>query len=150
MKQACAVVVLAVILGVTLGCGVSGAKPTADDPVNQVEPTADDTANHVELDGSDNGSQVELEVGQVMAITLETNPTTGYRWIVAELDDAILRQKGSPLYEPLGPEEEDGVGGLGTFRFEAVGVGQATLELAYQGAPDEEPEITFSVQVVVR
>lgn len=139
MKGICLGVVFAVTLGMTAGCIASGA-----------EPTVDDTANQVELDASDNGGQVELEVGQVLAITLETNPTTGYWWDVAELDDAILRQMGSPLYQPLGSEEEDGAGGLGTFRFEAVGVGQTTLELAYRGSPDEEPETTFFVQVVVR
>ena len=35
------------------------------------------SGNTVELDAGDNGNTVELEVGQRLAITLDSNPTTG-------------------------------------------------------------------------
>jgi inhibitor of cysteine peptidase len=114
--------------------------------------SACDGSTEVELGASDNGGQVELEQGQILAITLESNPTTGYGWEVAEIDESVLRQKGSALYEPTGPEDVDGAGGLATFRFEAVGVGQTALKLVYLCGceEDEEPADTFSVNVVVR
>jgi inhibitor of cysteine peptidase len=121
-------VLLAVILGIVTGCG---------------------SPAEVELDASDNGSQIEVEVGQILAVTLETNPTTGFWWEVAKLDDNVLQQQGSPSYRRLG-KEVPGAGGLAIYRFEAVGVGQTTLELAYRCSVDEEPAWVFSVQVVVR
>jgi inhibitor of cysteine peptidase len=47
--------------------------------------TACGSANEVELNASDDGSQVDLNAGQMLVISLEGNPTTGYTWEVAEL-----------------------------------------------------------------
>jgi inhibitor of cysteine peptidase len=107
-------------------------------------------AGEVELDMTDNGSQVELEVGQVLVISLEGNPTTGYTWEIGGIEESVLRQVGEVVFEA----ESDlvGAGGVQTLRFEAVGVGQASLDLVYH-RPWEEgvaPLETFSVQIEVR
>jgi inhibitor of cysteine peptidase len=133
VREACLVAVLLATLGLVAGC--RAPKP-----------------EEVELGASDDGGQVELEQGQILVITLESNPTTGYGWEVAEIDESVLRQKGSALYEPTGPEDADGAGGLVTFRFEAVGAGQTALKLVYLCGceEDEEPADTFSANAVVR
>jgi len=102
------------------------------------------------LDINDNGSQVEIERGQVLAITLESNASTGYTWEVIELDDSILQQVGEPEFRirsnrPGDPNDM-------TIRFEAVNTGQTTLKLLYhrRWEKEEAPQEIFSIKVVVR
>ncbi len=111
-------------------------------------------AKEVKLDAAANGRQVELQKGQTLVITLESNPTTGYRWEVVELEESILRQMGEPEFKVSDSREPPppGTGGWETWRFEAVKAGQTALELVYHRAWEEgvEPLETFSLQVVVR
>ena len=111
--------------------------------------TACGSAKEVNLDADDNGSQVELKTGQTLVISLEGNPTTGYTWEVAEVDEGVLRQVGEMEFEPEDTGDV-GVGGVQTLRFETVNSGQTDLELVYHRSWEEEqPLETFSVQVVV-
>jgi len=107
-------------------------------------------AKEVKLDAAAHGSQVELQKGQTLVITLESNPTTGFRWEVVEIDEPILRQIGEAEFKP--ESEALGAGGTETFHFEAVNAGQTALELVYHRPWEEdvEPLETFSLQVVVR
>jgi inhibitor of cysteine peptidase len=107
-------------------------------------------SNEVNLDAGDDGSQVELKAGQTLIVSLEGNPTTGYTWEAAELDEQVLRQVGEAEFKP--DSDAIGAGGIQTLRFETVNSGQTTLNLVYHRSweTDEEPAETFSVQVVVR
>ena len=107
-------------------------------------------SNEVKLDAGDAGSQVELKAGQTLVISLEGNPTTGYTWEVAELDEQVLRQIGQAEFKP--ESDAIGAGGVQTLRFETVNSGQTTLKLVYRRPREEdvEPAETFSVHVVVR
>jgi len=102
------------------------------------------------LDINDNGSQVEIERGQVLAITLESNASTGYTWEVIELDDSILQQIGEPEFRMRG--DRPGDPNDMTIRFEAVNTGRMTLKLLYhrRWEKEEAPQETFSIEVVVR
>jgi len=108
------------------------------------------STNEVKLDAGDDGSQVELKAGQTLVVSLEGNPTTGYTWEVAELDEQVLRQAGETEFKP--ESDAIGAGGVQTLRFETVNSGQTTLNLVYRRPWEEdvEPAKTFSVQVVVR
>ncbi len=107
----------------------------------------------VNVDENDDGSQVELEQGQILVVTLESNPTTGYRWEVAEIQESILEQMGEAEFKPSQTGEPPlvGAGGWEIFRFEAISAGQMTLRLVYHRPWEEgvEPLKTFSIQVVV-
>jgi hypothetical protein len=35
-----------------------------------------------------------VDSGQILVLTLESNPTTGFRWEVVEAKDSVLRQRG--------------------------------------------------------
>ena len=98
----------------------------------------------------DNGSQIKLNKGQMLVITLEANPTTGYTWEVAELIANDLRQVGEIEYNP--ESNKLGSGGVQTLRLDAVNVGQTSLKLVYHRPweKDVEPLKTFSLQVVIR
>ncbi len=53
----------------------------------------------VEVDEDDDGGQVELELGQILVVTLESNPSTGYRWEQAENQESILEQLGEAEFK---------------------------------------------------
>jgi inhibitor of cysteine peptidase len=99
---------------------------------------------------ADNRKQVALKIGEMLAITLDSNPSTGYSWQFIPMKQAILRQQGEPEYTPP-VQPLPGAGGQHTFQFTAVGAGKATLTLAYRRSfePNAAPAQTFSIQVVV-
>jgi inhibitor of cysteine peptidase len=102
------------------------------------------------LTEQDNGTIVEVAVGEEFSVQLAGNPTTGYMWSLAELDSNYLQQQGEADYE----RDNDliGAGGVYTFHFKALQVGQTTLTLAYARSfePDVPPERVFSVEVVIK
>ena len=107
----------------------------------------------VNVDEEDDGSQVELEQGQILVVTLESNPTTGYGWEVAEIQESILEQLGDAEFKQSETGEPPlvGAGGWEIFRFKAISAGQMTLKLGYRRPWEEgvEPIDTFSIDVVV-
>lgn len=108
----------------------------------------------VALGAEDNGRQVRLAPGQVLVVSLASNPTTGYSWEVIEADAAVLQQQGEAEFQQseTGDQQMVGVGGTETLRFAAAEPGQTTLTLVYHRPweKDVEPLETFSVEVVVR
>jgi len=110
------------------------------------------SAETVEVNEDDDGGQIELELGKLLVVTLESNPSTGYQWELVENNDSVLKQFGQKEYKP--PETSNprvvGAGGCEIFRFKAVSNGQMTLELVYHRSwEDVEPLKTFSIQVTV-
>jgi len=106
----------------------------------------------VNVNDSDNGGQVVLQQGQILAVTLESNPTTGYSWDPVEKQNSILEKFGDTLYFPSEPDDEIvGAGGWEILYFKSISVGQETLELVYRRPweTDVEPINTFSIEVVV-
>lgn len=136
---------LMAILVLAAGCASSDSVPTDADADRGGEQA-------IILDAEDNGSQVELNQGQVLEVTLASNPTTGYSWEVSEVDEAVLSQMGEAEFResPKEGEQMVGVGGTETFRF-ASATGETTLTLVYHRPweKDVEPLETFTVQVVV-
>lgn len=105
----------------------------------------------VHLTAADNGSTIEIREGQVVSITLEANPTTGYTWEVVEpLDEQVLRHVGEIEFKP--ESEAIGAGGVQIIRFEIVNAGQTALKLVYHRPweTDVEPLETFSIHVIAR
>jgi len=106
------------------------------------------------LTENDNGQQVELSQGQELIISLESNPSTGYGWQVAEIDETILKPVGEPDYFPAGQTGQPvvGAGGKEVLRFSAEAPGTTELSLVYVRPWETggEPAKTFSVEVVVR
>jgi len=125
-------VVMSFFLALALfsGCGTHGARITA----------------------ADNGRQIILSSGDMMTLTLESNPTTGYSWQVLAIDNRVLIQDGDPEYKSdSGSDGAVGAGGTETFRFKAVGAGGTSVELGYMRPWEDVPPIeTFSLQVVVQ
>ena len=106
-------------------------------------------AKETALEAEDAGRQIELAVGEKMQVTLKSNPTTGYQWEVADIDESVLLQLGAE-YDADSPQLT-GAGGEEAFTFEAVGTGETALQLIYHRSweVDAPPVETFSVTIVV-
>lgn len=100
-----------------------------------------------EIGAAQAGTEVALQVGERLAVTLEGNPTTGYTWMVAAADPALLVQLGEPEFQPT--SDALGAGGMQTLRFSAIGAGTTSLQLIYVRPfePDAPPLATFEAQV---
>ncbi|MFK3771971.1 protease inhibitor I42 family protein [Pseudomonas sp. NPDC089406] len=105
----------------------------------------------VELD-AESECPTRLQVGQSMTLTLPSNPTTGYRWLVQNPAPNILRSLGPEVYSA--PEEAGIVGsaGISTWRFQAKEAGEGHLVLVYQQpwAPEVRPVQTFDCAIRVK
>jgi parallel beta-helix repeat protein len=131
--------------GVIINMGAYGGTTEASKSISDIPLT-------VNVNDNDNGGQVTLRLGQILAVTLESNPTTGYSWSPVEKQDSILEKFGDSLYFPS--EQDDGTVGAGGWEilyFKSINIGQETLELVYRRSweTDVEPIKTFSINVVV-
>ena len=102
----------------------------------------------------DNGRRVDLKPGQVLVVTLESNPSTGYQWEVSAVDTAVLQQMGKAEFLPSGSTGKQivGSGVMERFRFKALKVAESSLKLVYHRPweKEAEPAGTFLVQIIVR
>jgi inhibitor of cysteine peptidase len=101
------------------------------------------------LTEADAGSMVELRRGDRLSISLGGNPTTGYSWQVAAVDERVLAPAGEPGYRASSPAI--GGGGSFTFGFQAVAAGSTALRLVYRRPWEKRrrPAQTFAVAVTV-
>ncbi len=140
MKKTLRAVALALLLGLGVALLMGGSAASQD-------ARAVAGADEITLNETNDGQTVELRGDQIFVIDLEGNPSTGYTWAVAEVDDTILRQVGEVEFEPYSP---DLIGSPGRqhIRLRAVAGGQTDLMLAYRRPWETAaPLKTFSVQV---
>ena len=115
-----------------------------------------DGASRVSLTAADAGRPLALRVGQRVTLTLAANPTTGYRWALADSADGALARDGDRVYTqdpaPADGPPVAGRGGTETWTFRAVRAGVGTLRLDYGRSfePEAAPAETFSVPAAVR
>ena len=98
----------------------------------------------------DDGRTVKMRIGEKLLVQLEGNPTTGYEWSLAALNEKYLSFQGEPEYQR--DSNLIGAGGTYTFIFDTLEPGRTTLTLQY-ARPFEtsvSPERTFSVDVLIR
>ena len=144
--------VLILALLALLGAIPLGAVTASDAPwagSSQPGPVPSGAPSEVVVTEAAQGSTVVLGQGQSLAVVLESSPSTGYRWDVAEVEPPVLRPMGAPLFRQksplLGAPEEQ------TLRFAPVRSGEGRLRLVYRRPWEEAPPIReFSLQVVVR
>jgi len=105
-----------------------------------------------ELGKADSGKVRPAALGQVFAIRLPGNPTTGYQWQLAGISTPAVVSLGKPQYERT-PTAKAMVGSGGTFvfTFKAAKPGKAAVKLVYvrPWEKDKPPAETFSVTIEV-
>ncbi|MGV9822190.1 protease inhibitor I42 family protein [Nocardia xishanensis] len=122
---------------------------TDAEPSGNVEPSGD--AMHVTE--ADSGQQRSLSVGGQLIVTLPSNPSTGYGWRLAALDQSVLRPAGEPDYRPNADRPiAPGSGGsaMWTFVGNAAGVTELALEYARPWEHGVEPAQKFTLRVEVK
>ena len=118
------------------------------------------TVSAAPIDGGEAGSEIPMltleddratlsvEVGDVVTLELEGNPTTGFTWEIASIDEAVLVAAGDPLYRS--DSDLAGSAGVFTFRFQAVGEGETQVEIMYHRPwEDTEPLQTYGFTAIV-
>jgi len=95
---------------------------------------------------------VHLDVGQALTLTLPSNPSTGYRWLLQNPANAVLGALGPEVYSSADSDGMVGSAGQSTWRFRANKAGSGHLLLVYQQpwAPEEKPARTFDCDIEVR
>lgn len=149
MKRSTRLALSAVILGVALAAAVA----CDDDEDGAPSGTPGAYPEEVQLTDSDNGSSVKLRNGGELVISLESNPSTGFAWVIAEPPPAALESQGDPEYlPPAGATPAVGAAGTEVFTFKATAAGTAELTLEYRRGfePDVPAEKTFSVTVEIQ
>ena len=81
----------------------------------------------LKLSCEDNGKLIELRQGDVILVSLQETPTTGYRWTVDNIDEKILELKNENFH--IAPKAGIGGNGTRTFSFRAIAVGSVNLKL---------------------
>ena len=108
----------------------------------------------LELDASADNTTQQLKVGEILAITLESNVTTGFSWYLTISDPKVLVQMGEPQYQE--PPADSGTPTLGaagkqTFFMQAVETGTVIVSLEYEQSFETdvaaEKTINFTVDV---
>ncbi|HBX54091.1 protease inhibitor I42 family protein [Pseudomonas sp. UBA2684] len=92
---------------------------------------------------------LNLHSGQQLVLTLPSNPTTGFRWVLRDGAESVLTSLGPEVYS--NPEDAGLIGSAGqsTWRFAVKQAGSGHLLLTYQRPWETEvaPAETFDCQV---
>ncbi len=110
------------------------------------------TGNTISLDEQGTGSTVEMAVGDVLEVSLASNPTTGYSWFVGEGDTQLLPQVGETEYNDASQPGVLGGGGTEKLTFEAKAAGSLTLTLIYHRPweKDVAPLQTYTLNINIQ
>ncbi len=107
-----------------------------------------DSAGLIAFSEAESGSEILIEAGEQFEVRLESNPSTGYSWEIAEevgLKSVKLRSRS---HEPA-ETELVGASGVDVFLFEAIG-GAEVLRLEYIRPFDEPVVPERIVEYIVR
>ena len=99
-----------------------------------------------QLDESADGREIELAAGEEFELTLDENPTTGFRWRVTADGSPACALVRDEFRAPT--EGRPGQGGSHVWQFRADRAGQCRIELSYaRAAGDASRDFTLRVRV---
>jgi inhibitor of cysteine peptidase len=137
------ILAVASIVVTLLALSAGGTNPAA----------AEGETEQIDLDASHNGQGIEVAAGDLLVITLESNPTTGFGWQLSGIDEDLLALIES-RYEP-GENAEQGMVGAGgneVWTFKALTTGVTTISMEYSRPWEggEKAVQTFEVTVTIK
>ena len=100
---------------------------------------------------SETGKQIELASGDLLVVTLDSNPSTGFSWSISAITDESVIDDVNNEFKGADTGMM-GAGGQEVWTFEAVDKGSSTIEMKYSRSWEQgvEPAATFNVTVVVK
>lgn len=140
--RACAQYLIAATAAASLltACGLFGPrKPPPPPPLSVSE--------------ANSGGSVTLARDQRLIVRLPSNPSTGYRWSLAQQAAGVLEPDGAPTYEQGSTGSGTAsAGGTETWKFVPTRAGEETLRLEYRRLweTDAAPARVVSYKVTVR
>ena len=168
-------IILAMAITTLAGCGsttpsISSSNTGSDNTQNnpsgtitetntaneyQMLPVISGKAANLRLDATADGTTQQIKKGQVVSITLESNPSTGYSWFATSSNQDVLAQMGEPEYQEPASDSSTpilGAAGAETYFFQAADTGTATLTLDYKKGWETTvaPEKTITITVEVK
>lgn len=129
-------------LAALVGCATEGKGPPANE--DTVSVSKEDVVEA-------QAGETRLRLGQVLAIELASNASTGYGWEVIDDGSPQLVPAPVPAKAEVSPPPMPGAGGTSRWRYRAVQAGTTTLRLVYRRSweKDVPPASTASYRVVV-
>lgn len=126
----------------------SGSGSTSPSASATASPSGQVVKVHISLKRGAPAEPVALEAGDTLEVTLESDASTGFRWIVSEAPDAtVLRLSGQQV---LAPPPVPGTPTEQTLRFDAVAAGSTDVKFAYaRVAANAKPEQVATLKVKV-
>jgi len=100
---------------------------------------------------SDTGGEIEIDSGERFELRLESNPSTGYLWVLEKNSPMDLIKFESMTHEPFETTDDVvGAAGMDVFTFKAVEEGAGILRLEYIRSFDDPPIPERVVEYIVR
>lgn len=103
-----------------------------------------------------NMNEITIKKGEHFEITLDSNPTTGFSWMLAEDLDASMIEEIDNVYGSKASDNDKnpplvGAGGIETWTFKALATGESTIKMKYcqpfdASNPVEEKTILVKIQ----
>jgi len=138
---------IALTLGMILICLVANPAHAACNSDNSLGRNSG--MSEIVILDSDQGKTFEVQAGDLIAIRLPENPTTGYRWEISGVDNQLVEFPGSDY--SVAPGSGTGGGGTRTFHFRAKSTGTAQIQLRRRRSWEPETrgieQFTVNIQV---
>ena len=96
----------------------------------------------------DDRASVQVQREAKIAIELNENPTTGYRWMISSIDEAFLVPAGDDFVPP--DHKSRGAGGLRRFFFRAKSAGSTALTLINKRAWQRDDQAVGTFNLTIR
>ena len=92
---------------------------------------------------------IGVKVGEQFTITLESNPTTGYKW-ESNFDQNLLNLVKSEYKADPQAQGRVGAGGKEQFIFEGLKAGEAQIKMTYKRAWEQQADKTDTFTVLIK
>ena len=106
------------------------------------------TLTEINLTQADNGKSIQIGLGEIVRISLDENPSTGFRWALEQGNDKVLELLTSDYIQASAPRV--GVGGQRVWRFAGKKSGDVRLVMVHRRAWNEERSTVVRLQLTIR
>jgi inhibitor of cysteine peptidase len=112
------------------------------------------TAQPLNVDDSYNGKEIEMHTGDTFTVTLDSNPSTGFKWLTQIGDPSVVGTVDNKFVAstPAGQAPLPGTGGYEVWTFKALKAGKTTISMEYSRpwAGGEKAVQTFTLTANVK